>query len=184
MPTDPQNAFVRKVIESSLVELRAEGPLNCGSIGSRRGLKLPIPLDRRMNYSVTLNDMNPIVEVDQASIAQHVSGNITGVIYWRSNDHCFPDDNWNDFVVVLLGWWTKAITRLLLGCSRSETFDFMDGPFSMLCTTATDVIDCQFIERRRLAKWARHFLVLETPYCGAVTQRSFTIRMLQYYSMK
>ncbi len=102
-----------------------------------------------MNYSVTLNDMNPIVEVDQASIAQHVSGNITGVIYWRSNDHCFPDDNWNDFVVVLLGWWTKAITRLLLGCSRSETFDFMDGPFSMLCTTATDVIDCQFIERRQ-----------------------------------
>ncbi len=43
----------------------------------------------------------------------------------------FPDDHWNDFVLVLLAWWVKAVEA---GESNDRSvFDlkFMDGPFSV-----------------------------------------------------
>ena len=43
----------------------------------------------------------------------------------------FPRAGWNDFVVVVLGWWSSAILRLLENNSGMERVHFMDGP--LLC---------------------------------------------------
>src|SRR5689334_4734917 len=43
----------------------------------------------------------------------------------------FPMAGWNDFVVVVLGWWLAAILRLLHNHSRSERVHFMDGPYAV-----------------------------------------------------
>jgi hypothetical protein len=43
----------------------------------------------------------------------------------------FPSAGWNDFVVVVLGWWSDAILRLLKNNSGRERVHFMDGPYSV-----------------------------------------------------
>ncbi len=43
----------------------------------------------------------------------------------------FPARGWDDFVVVVLGWWAAALVRLLRGLSQREMLDFMDGPFTV-----------------------------------------------------
>ena len=43
----------------------------------------------------------------------------------------FPRAGWNDFVVVVLGWWSSAILRLLENNSGMERVYFMDGPYSV-----------------------------------------------------
>ena len=47
-------------------------------------------------------------------------------------DKCqFPMDGWDDFVVVILGWWVVALLRLLRGDSERETVPFMEGPYAV-----------------------------------------------------
>lgn len=43
----------------------------------------------------------------------------------------FPMVGWTDFVVVLLGWWSRAILRLLGNNSGTERVNFMDGPYAV-----------------------------------------------------
>lgn len=38
---------------------------------------------------------------------------------------------WNDFVVVVLGWWVAAVLRLSQNDSASERIHFMDGPYAV-----------------------------------------------------
>ncbi len=78
----------------------------------------------------------------------HATGSITGLVFWRVNGHGFPDDAWNDFVILVLGWWTTAIIHLLTGTTKTETMDFMDGPHSILCHSVDNSVDCQFVDRR------------------------------------
>ncbi|MBO0950617.1 hypothetical protein [Fibrella forsythiae] len=60
------------------------------------------------------------------------SGNIHGVLYFETSDKIFPDTDWNDFVVVLLGWWVESAINLKQGLSKQERLRFMDGPYSIL----------------------------------------------------
>lgn len=52
------------------------------------------------------------------------TGTITGVIFIEIDNKYFPEENWNDFPVIILNWWLeKAITNI------EGEYRFMDGPF-------------------------------------------------------
>lgn len=96
--------------------------------------------------------------LDKDTFRRHANGTITGTIVWRIEDVSFPDDAWNDFVIVVLGWWLRAVNRLLRGISTSETLDLMDGPYSLICESSGHLVDCRFVERRtnqmQIATWS------------------------------
>lgn len=49
---------------------------------------------------------------------------VTGRIHVRLDDEAFPEQDWDDFVVVILDWWCRA---LMTDQKRTE-LGFMDGP--------------------------------------------------------
>lgn len=63
------------------------------------------------------------------SYAQSKSGSVTGIIFFDFDDFKFPEDGWNDFVLVVLTWWLNAIDNLMFSGVIAEELRFMDGPF-------------------------------------------------------
>ncbi len=75
------------------------------------------------------------LKIDPSTIKFNIDGNSTGNIYFSINGKkSFPDDEWNDFVDIILNWWINAIIEMiesnLVGCELL----FMDGPFSLIIT--------------------------------------------------
>jgi hypothetical protein len=95
--------------------------------------------------------------LDTGSIEQHSNGSVTGIVFWEIDGRGFPDNAWNDFVLVVIAWWLKAVIRLLTGTSEAERMEFMDGPYCILCNTAGTSVVCKFIDRREnnyvVASW-------------------------------
>ena len=56
---------------------------------------------------------------------------IFGNIYFENDDVIFPEKNWNDFVVVIVNWWSESLYRLINNETVSEELEFMDGPLSI-----------------------------------------------------
>src|SRR5262245_3751542 len=75
--------------------------------------------------------MTTSIVVDPSSLRIRETTPATGDICLLLDSKPFPTESWNDFVVVVLGWWTAACARLLLGHSEAESVDFMDGPFTV-----------------------------------------------------
>lgn len=50
---------------------------------------------------------------------------ITGRIHMALDAVAFPEEDWDDFVVIVLGWWCAALS----GVGTSVDLDFMDGSF-------------------------------------------------------
>jgi hypothetical protein len=65
------------------------------------------------------------VVVDLSSIEQSKSGAITGRIHFRFGEVCFPESDWSDFPVVVLGWWLREAN------ATDPTFRLMDGPMAV-----------------------------------------------------
>jgi hypothetical protein len=77
------------------------------------------------------------------------SGTIVGPIWLRSKeapDIVFPEAEWSDFPVVILGWWLREVESLLRGAAVEATCLFMDGPFEFSINRSGDV---QFRQRRK-----------------------------------
>jgi len=90
------------------------------------------------------------VRVTDESISVLKSGLVTGVVYVDFGPFQFPDLNWDDFVVVILGWWLTAQVDLLRGAASQVQLRFMDGPLRIsmqneaadLCTMKCIKDDC------------------------------------------
>lgn len=82
------------------------------------------------------------------SIAQSKSGNVTGVIYWKIGTVSFPENGWNDFVLVLINAWLESAIRLINRESTNEVLHFMDGPFIVKCKSRGSRSTCKFIESK------------------------------------
>ena len=54
---------------------------------------------------------------------------VTGSISIQADDIFFPEQDWNDFVIIILGWWIKGAYSLLSGDLNTCTNSFMDGPY-------------------------------------------------------
>jgi hypothetical protein len=70
-----------------------------------------------------------IAEVE--SVQARPTGPVTGNIWLEINGNSFPKYRWNDFVVVVLGWWASALLKLVRGSSTQEMVPFMEGPFAV-----------------------------------------------------
>jgi hypothetical protein len=68
-----------------------------------------------------------LIEVDVDTLENRT--NITGNIYFMIDYHrYFPDQDWSDFVVIILSWWIKSCKGIIVSeVGRTYEFDFMDG---------------------------------------------------------
>lgn len=73
------------------------------------------------------------VVVDVESLKSRSSnGNVTGLVCLRVGEEHFPDSQWNDFPIIVLGWWIAGLLEIVQG--QADTFEgrFMDGPYSFI----------------------------------------------------
>jgi len=77
------------------------------------------------------------IVTDRATVSKGAHGTITGVVAIRLGDICFPDSRWNDFIVVVLGWWARQAAALRAG--DPAKLDFMDGPYSVVARPVNGV---------------------------------------------
>jgi hypothetical protein len=72
------------------------------------------------------------IQVDAGTLDRsEVSGQVTAGIWLSVNGWEFPGIGWDDFVVVVLTWWTAALIRVIRGESDRERVYFKDGPYSV-----------------------------------------------------
>jgi hypothetical protein len=66
---------------------------------------------------------------DPSTLHQSRMGSITAVVYFEFEPtRQFPAAGWNDFVVVVAGWWIEALKQVCAGKAEAK-FRFMDGPY-------------------------------------------------------
>lgn len=100
------------------------------------------------------NGASPMTDVHlalvQSSLVCGPRGTVTGQLYFRTDASTFPDDVWNDFALVLLGWWVEALIPLLQGQRCEAELLFMDGPF-LVRVERDEAGDCsmEFVDRAR-----------------------------------
>jgi hypothetical protein len=49
----------------------------------------------------------------------------------KVGEHAFPDQDWDDFGVVILGWWLQEVAAFAGFVRDHAIFRFMDGPFEL-----------------------------------------------------
>lgn len=49
-------------------------------------------------------------------------------IYWEHAGEIYPDKNWFDFSIIILGWWTGRLREIMEGAENVDLM-FMDGPY-------------------------------------------------------
>jgi hypothetical protein len=62
----------------------------------------------------------------------------TGKVHVRFGDVDFPETDWDDFVVRVLGWWLEDV-RKLTEKGVGVLLSFMDGPFAIRLEPSTQV---------------------------------------------
>lgn len=72
------------------------------------------------------------------SIRDGSVGPDTGEIWFVLDGVAFPQEGWNDFVVVVLCAWTSALVRIVRGASTHERVSFFEGPYSVELTKSED----------------------------------------------
>ena len=72
--------------------------------------------------------LKPQVQIVDESISSSARGLVTGVVYFDFGPFQFPESNWNDAVVVVLGWWLSALIDLLKVDASEVELRFMEGP--------------------------------------------------------
>ncbi len=78
---------------------------------------------RRANGLMAVPDVE--VHVDHETMSGGARGVVTGGLAIRVGDRWFPEAGWNDFVVVVLGWWCREAAALASGVPVD--LRFMDG---------------------------------------------------------
>lgn len=76
---------------------------------------------------MTLSDISIIIKSE--TLHRYESGSVVGCIFLKTNFVAFPSDDWNDFPVVITGWWMREVMQLLQGETTQASCLFMDGSF-------------------------------------------------------
>lgn len=91
-----------------------------------------------------IEDINIIINLD--SIEMSKSGAITGEIFFEISNGFFPEENWSDFIVVILGWWINNLIDYYERNDESFELCFMDGPLSVEAKKKTEeIIELSFL---------------------------------------
>jgi hypothetical protein len=85
---------------------------------------------------------------------------ITAKICWVVGNVYFPEQDWNDFVLILSKWWLDSLTSLQT--QKMAAFRFMDGPFSIICSRQDELVHLRLQNSSTcVAKFESKFSVLK-----------------------
>ena len=88
--------------------------------------------------------MEVIVDIDSLVF----NSNVTGIIFLEDSGVCFPDNEWNDFAVVVLTWWINSVKELEKKEGKELELRFMDGPYyANIKVGANDQASVRFIQK-------------------------------------
>lgn len=88
------------------------------------------------------------VRADASALRRSATGSITGPLVLEIDGDTFPAPTWNDFPVVVLGWWIRAVLDLQR-TGASGSCMFMDGPFEFgLKRAGASFWELRLVERR------------------------------------
>lgn len=112
----------------------------------------------------------PHITVDPDTLALTDGGGITGRISISIAGNEFPADDWRDFVVVILGWVTAALRRVIENVGISERVHFMEGPY---------ILDVHALEGGRIALLAsRRGEVIEELAADYASAKEFALEVI------
>ncbi len=112
------------------------------------------------------------VEIDEESIEKSANGSITGSIWLQMDDAAFPEQGWNDFVVVILGWWTNEAAALIAGTKTRGELMFMDGPLSVAISAEGERWKLECNRRQRSGRTLEHRATVEVSDVAAALIRA------------
>jgi hypothetical protein len=69
------------------------------------------------------------IEARGRRFGQAGSGLVWAEITLQVDGEYFPDPEWTDFIVVVLGWWCGALVEILRGAQGPIDVHFMEGPY-------------------------------------------------------
>lgn len=69
------------------------------------------------------------VEFVEESIDITGRGLVTGIVFFDFGTFQFPEREWNDAIVVIVGWWLAALVDFVAGNAAETELRFMEGPF-------------------------------------------------------
>ena len=89
-----------------------------------------------------------IINPDSIRVSKSkISTQIFSEIYFQLNDGTFfPEEKWDDFAVVILGWWLQE--ALSINTDNKHIFNFMDGPYYLEVSLVDDFYMLTFINDR------------------------------------
>lgn len=108
--------------------------------------------------------------IDKNSLRRTSKGSITGVIYFDFGEIKFPEIGWDDFVVVIVGWWITSLLKLFMKHSITEDLLFMDGPLAIRLAKKEETLLLECINRRLTGDFVG--------YSQEVSLQEFTICVL------
>ena len=76
------------------------------------------------------------IQVAPDTLMRRASGSIIGHIWIILGDWAFPSVAWDDFPVVILGWWIESWLSTSAGDHGTVRCNFMDGPYWYEITTS------------------------------------------------
>jgi hypothetical protein len=76
------------------------------------------------------------IQVAPDTLMKRASGSIIGHIWITIGDWAFPGAAWDDFPVVILGWWIESWLLVSSEDHATARCNFMDGPYWFEITTS------------------------------------------------
>jgi hypothetical protein len=93
------------------------------------------------------------VHFDSESLEVSDTKNVTAIISLDISEGIFfPEEKWNDFVVVILDAWLSSLRKLQQINGGFEDFYFMDGPFFFRITVVGPQFIAEYFENRKVVK--------------------------------
>jgi hypothetical protein len=131
---DRQSRILFACLSHALSTLdRSDYPLRTGfsyDEAAAAGRELEALLQARDN-DVAAWAQRGLIRTNPATIARGESGTITGSLYLATPDGCFPERDWNDFVVDLLLEWLSTLHGIASLQGSSGVLAFRDGPYAL-----------------------------------------------------
>lgn len=70
---------------------------------------------------------------------------ITGIVYFQTEDFCFPYDDWDDFVSPIVLWWKERFDEMEEAEADKCELLFMDGDYMVDVINKQDKVDLFFM---------------------------------------
>lgn len=100
-----------------------------------------------------MKNMAFMIHVSPETFQRSGYGSVTGQIFITDQGFAFPESHWNDFAVVIMGWWTEEMLKIWTGTSHQIQCRFMDGPFGFeISLDCPEVWNVRFLESGKQGK--------------------------------